>query len=62
MSLNETTKIILLSAGVFAIATAANVAAKSIYTNSKIGLDKKALAISFAVGVGAGYLTMKYLK
>jgi hypothetical protein len=55
-------KMIAISAGIFVVATAANVAAKSIYTNSKIGLDKKALAISLGVGIAAGYLAMKYYK
>jgi hypothetical protein len=55
-------KILAISAGVFVVATAANVAAKSIYTNSKIGLDVKALAISLSIGVAAGYFVMKYYK
>lgn len=60
--MNELTKTVLISASVFAMLTAANVAAKSIYTNSKIGLDTRALLISGIVGVGVGYFSMKYLK
>ena len=52
-------KLVALSAGIFAVAVASNIAAKAIYTNSKIGTDKKALLLSFAAGVGACYLVIK---
>ena len=60
--MNETAKIVLLSAGAFAILTAANVASQSIYTHSKIGIDRKGLLISAAVGIGVSYALMKYYK
>jgi hypothetical protein len=60
--MNETAKIVLLSAAGFAILTAANVASQAIYTHSKIGVDKKGLAISAAIGIGVSYALMKYYK
>lgn len=55
-------KLIAISAGVFVVATAANVAAKSIYTHAKIGLDLKALGISAGIGIATAYVVMKYIK
>lgn len=60
--MNDTVKLILVSAGAFGIALSANIAAKSIYTNSKIGADKKAFLTSAAVGVGITYILMKYYR
>lgn len=58
----ETIKTLMISAGVFAIATAGNVAARSLYTNSKIGVDKKVFIASTAVALGAGYFLLKKLR
>ncbi|MDD5358426.1 MAG: hypothetical protein PHX80_04715 [Candidatus Nanoarchaeia archaeon] len=58
----ETLKLLAVSAGVFGIVVAANVVAKAIYTNSKLGVDKKALLIAGIGGVGLSFAVMKYYK
>jgi hypothetical protein len=60
--MNEPVKTIVLSAGIFAIATAGNIASKSLYTNSKLGVDQRALIISSLVAIGAGYFVLKNMK
>lgn len=60
--MNDTTKTLVLSAGIFAIAVAGNVAARSIYTNSRLGADKKNLVISSSLAIGLGYILLKKFK
>ena len=59
--MNKEMKLALMAAGAFVIATSAVVAGHSIYTNIKVGVDKKALAISAIAGIGVGYLVAKYV-
>jgi hypothetical protein len=56
----KTIKIIAIAGGVFIIAASANIAANALYTHTKIGVDKKVLALSTIVGVGIGYALAKY--
>jgi hypothetical protein len=58
----ETMKLLAISAGVFGIVVAANIVAKAVYTNSKLGIDKKALLIAGIGGVGLSFVVMKYYK
>lgn len=60
--MNTNVKLALTAVGVLAIAVSANIVAKSIYTNTKLGTDKKALLISGAVGVLATIFVVKYAK
>jgi hypothetical protein len=60
--MNQNVKFALTAVGVFAIAVSANVVAKSIYTNTKLGTDKKALLICSVIGLTASFLIVKSLK
>jgi len=60
--MNENLKLIAKGAGVFGIAVAANIAGKALYTNSKMGVDKKALIIAAVGGVALSFVVMKLYK
>jgi hypothetical protein len=60
--MNPNIKTLLAAAGIFTIAVSANVVAKSLYTNTKLGTDKKILIASGVIGIGATFLMVKWLK
>ncbi len=62
MNGKEIAKLVILSAGVFGIITAANIASEAIYTNSKVGLDKKTLLKAGVIGIGLTSVIMYIYK
>ncbi len=60
--MNEFVKIALISVGAFGILTLANVTAESIYTNSKVGIDKKMLLKAGLVGIALTIALMQFSK
>jgi hypothetical protein len=60
--MNPNIRLALAAAGVFVISVSANVVAESLYTNSKIGTDKKILLIGTALGVGTAFAIAKFMK
>jgi hypothetical protein len=60
--MNPNVRLALAAAGIFTIVVSANVVAESLYTNSKIGSDKKALLIGSALGIGAAFALAKFMK
>lgn len=61
--MKEFGKIALIATGAFGALVAANIAAEALYTNSKVGIDKKILIISLGIGITVTtsilYLTRK---
>lgn len=62
LRMNPNVRLALAAAGVFVIAVSANVVAESLYTNSKIGADKRTLLIGAALGIGAAFALAKFMK
>ena len=60
--MNPNIKLALTAVGVFAVVVSADIVAKSIYTNTKLGTDKKTLIIAGVVGIGSIVLMSKLLK
>jgi hypothetical protein len=60
--MNPNVRLALAAAGVFVIAVSANVVAESLYTNSKIGTDKRTFLIGAALGVGVTFALAKFMK
>jgi hypothetical protein len=60
--MNQNLKLALTAVGVFTIAISADVVSKSIYTNVKIGTDKKPLIIASVIGLGTAFLMAKMWK
>jgi hypothetical protein len=60
--MKENVKLALTAVGVFAVVVSADMVSKALYTNLKLGVDKKALIIASAVGVGTIFLMAKMLK
>jgi hypothetical protein len=60
--MNPNIKLALTAVGVFAVVVSADVVSKSLYTNVKLGVDKKTLIIASIVGVGSIFLMSKMLK
>jgi hypothetical protein len=58
----DTGKLLLLSAGVFGLLVLANMTAEALYTNSKIGVDKKNLYWTMGSGVILTIFLMKQFK
>lgn len=62
MNAKEIAKLLGLSIAAYGILVAANVTAETIYTNSKVGLDKKMLLKAGLAGVGLTVLLMIIYK
>jgi hypothetical protein len=60
--MNQNLKLALTAVGVFAVVVSADIVSKSIYTNVKLGVDKKPLIIAGIVGIGTIFLMSKMLK
>jgi hypothetical protein len=60
--MNPNLRLALAAAGVFVIAVSANIVAESLYTNSRIGSDKKTLLIGSAVGIASAFALAKFMK
>jgi hypothetical protein len=60
--MNQNVKYLILAAGGFVIIVSASIAAKSIYTHTKIGIDYKAAIIASGIGIGTIYLMQKNFK
>ncbi|MDD4970771.1 MAG: hypothetical protein PHT07_15195 [Paludibacter sp.] len=60
--MNPNVRLALAAAGVFVIVVSANVVAESMYTNSKIGSDKKIFLAGTIIGVGAAFALAKFMK
>lgn len=60
MDSNAKTALIVL--GGMAVVSTAVIAGNAIYTNTKVGVDKKALIISTALGFTIGYVLLKIVK
>jgi hypothetical protein len=60
--MNPNVKLALTAVGVFAVVVSANIVAKSLYTNTKLGTDKKAFMVYTAIGLTATFLLLKTAK
>lgn len=60
--MNPNVKILLAAGSVFVALVAANMVAESLYTNSKIGTDKKVLIIGTVAGIAAVWGVTKIMK
>lgn len=60
MDSNVKTALIVL--GGMAVVSTAVIAGNALYTNSKVGIDKKALIISTALGFSIGFVLLKTIK
>ena len=59
--MNSYIKFALIALGGLALTASGVVAANAIYTNSKVGVDKKALGIAAGVGVVVAFVMAKAL-
>ena len=59
---NNILKYSLLGAGLFGVVILGNIAAQAMYARSKVGTDKKALALSLLGGVAVGGVIMYSIK
>lgn len=60
--MNTNVKTALMVLGGMAVVSTAVIAGNAIYTNSKVGVDKKALIISGVLGFTIGYTLLKFVK
>ena len=60
--MNENVKIALAAVGAFAVAVSADIVSRAIYTNTKIGTDKKVLIAAGVLGIGTTLFMVKVLK
>lgn len=60
--MNETVKGILIATAAFSVLIIANMSAEALYTNSKIGVDKKTLLFSMLAGIAGTYIILKTIK
>jgi hypothetical protein len=58
--MNIDKKLLLWSAGIFVVITAANVTAEALYRRVKIGTDTKVLIGGIIVGVTSTYFMLKF--
>jgi hypothetical protein len=56
------TKRVVLATGIIAVAISTHIAANAIYTNTKIGIDKKALLIAGGAGIFATVALLSIFK
>lgn len=60
--MNSDVKNLVLVLGGMAVVSAAVIAGNAIYTNSKVGVDKKTLVVSSVAGIAVGFAILKLVK
>lgn len=62
MNMTKNQKLLVVSASSFVIMVSTIIAARALYTNTKIGTDRRTLLISSGLAITGLYTTMKLLK
>ena len=60
--MNENIRIVIIVVSELAVVASGVIIGNAIYTHTKVGMDKQALAISAGIGLVAAFFLTKYIK